>query len=78
MRPSEYHRPGVGTSASGRLRLRHRTGMVEDGGMDVTADGELIELEGTGARVFVVAGGRRVPGADAVLRGTDARPSRTR
>jgi 4'-phosphopantetheinyl transferase len=43
--------------------------MVEDGGMDVTADGELIELEGSGARVFVVAGGRRVPGADAVLRG---------
>ena len=69
MRPSEYHRPGVGTSAAGRLRLRHRTGMVEDGGMDVTADGELIELEGTGARVFVVAGGRRLPGADAVLCG---------
>jgi 4'-phosphopantetheinyl transferase len=42
--------------------------MVEDGGMDVTADGELIELDGSGARVFVFAGGRRAPGADAVLR----------
>jgi 4'-phosphopantetheinyl transferase len=37
--------------------------------MDVTADGELIVLEGSGARVFVHAGGRRLPAVDAVLRG---------
>lgn len=36
--------------------------------MDVTADGDLIELDGSGARVFVLVGGRRPPSADAVLR----------
>ncbi len=37
--------------------------------MDATADGEFIELEGSGAKVLVLAGGRRVSGADTVLRG---------
>ncbi len=36
-------------------------------GMDVATDGELIELEGSGVRVVVVARGRRGPGADTVL-----------
>ena len=36
--------------------------------MDDTADGELIELEDSGVRVFVVARGRRGPGTDSVLR----------
>ena len=43
--------------------------MGEYWGMDVTADGELIELEGSGARVLVLARARRAPSADAVLRG---------
>ncbi|KQM84003.1 4-phosphopantetheinyl transferase family protein [Agromyces sp. Leaf222] len=37
--------------------------------MDVTAEGELIELGDTGARALVHAGARRQPGADVVLRG---------
>jgi len=41
----------------------------EDGGVDVTAEGELIELGDTGARALVHAGGRRQPGVDLVLRG---------
>lgn len=41
--------------------------------MDVTADGELLELEGSGAHVLVLAGGRRTPGVDGVLRGLLAR-----
>ena len=43
--------------------------MGEDGGMYVPGDGELIELEEAGARVFVLCGARRPPAADAVLRG---------
>jgi len=43
--------------------------MREDKGMDLPADGELIELEAAGARVYVLGGGRRLPAADAVLRG---------
>ena len=37
--------------------------------MYVPGDGELIELEEAGARVFVLCGARRPPAADAVLRG---------
>lgn len=37
--------------------------------MDVTTEGELIELEATGVRVLVLASSRRPPAADAVLRG---------
>ncbi|MFF2370211.1 4'-phosphopantetheinyl transferase family protein [Agromyces sp. NPDC058110] len=37
--------------------------------MDVTAEGELIELGQTGARALVLAGGRRQPGVDLALRG---------
>ncbi|KRE26167.1 4'-phosphopantetheinyl transferase superfamily protein [Agromyces sp. Soil535] len=37
--------------------------------MDVPGDGELIELEEAGARVLVLCGSRRLPAADAVLRG---------
>ena len=37
--------------------------------MDVTTEGELVELEGTGVRVLVFAGARRPPSADAALRG---------
>lgn len=36
--------------------------------MDVMADGDLIELDGSGVRVLVLAGGRRLPAVDAVLR----------
>ena len=36
--------------------------------MDVTTEGELIELEAAGARVLVLAGSRRAPVADAALR----------
>lgn len=36
--------------------------------MDIPGDGELIELEGEGARVLVLGGARRPPAADAVLR----------
>ncbi len=36
--------------------------------MDAPVDGELIELEESGVRVFVVARGRRGPGTDSVLR----------
>ena len=43
--------------------------------MDVTAEGELIELEAAGARVLVLAGSRRPPPADAVLRGLIASSS---
>lgn len=41
--------------------------------MDVAADGELIELAGSGVRVAVVTRGRRGPAADTVLRGLLAR-----
>lgn len=43
--------------------------------MGVTEDGELIELEGLGARVLVLAGARRPPAADATLRGLIANSS---
>jgi 4'-phosphopantetheinyl transferase len=43
--------------------------MREDGRMDVTTDGEVIELDEAGARVLVLAGSRRLPSADAALRG---------
>ncbi|WP_142140496.1 4'-phosphopantetheinyl transferase family protein [Acidovorax sp. SLBN-42] len=43
--------------------------------MDVTTEGELIELEDTGVRVLVLAGSRRPPAADAVLRGLVASTS---
>ncbi|GAA1944629.1 hypothetical protein [Agromyces allii] len=41
--------------------------------MDVTAEGELIELGETGARALVLASARRPPGVDLVLRGLLAR-----
>jgi 4'-phosphopantetheinyl transferase len=43
--------------------------------MDVTTEGELIELEAAGVRVLVLAGARRPPAADAVLRGLIASAS---
>lgn len=43
--------------------------------MDVTTEGELIELGGTGARAFVHDGTRRQPGVDLVLRSLLARVS---
>ncbi|WP_136708721.1 hypothetical protein [Agromyces sp. H66] len=43
--------------------------------MDVTTEGELVELEGTGVRVLVFAGSRRPPSADAALRGLIASSS---
>jgi hypothetical protein len=49
--------------------------MREDGRMDVTADGELLELEEAAARVLVLAGARRPPAADVALRGLIATSS---
>ncbi|NUT58620.1 MAG: hypothetical protein HOQ00_07235 [Agromyces sp.] len=43
--------------------------------MDISGDGELIELEEAGARVLVLGGARRQPAADAVLRGLIAEVS---
>ena len=43
--------------------------------MDVTTDGELVELEEASARVLVLAGSRRPPAADAALRGLIASTS---
>lgn len=43
--------------------------------MDVTADGELFELDDAAARVLVLAGTRRPPAADAALRGLIANSS---
>ena len=43
--------------------------------MDVTAEGELIELEDAGARVLVLTGSRRPPTADAALSGLIANSS---
>ncbi|HEX6367031.1 MAG TPA: hypothetical protein VF000_12900, partial [Agromyces sp.] len=37
--------------------------------MDVTTDGELLELDEAGIRLLVVAGSRRPPSADDALRG---------
>jgi 4'-phosphopantetheinyl transferase len=49
--------------------------MREDGRMDVTTEGELVELEEASARVLVLAGSRRPPTADAALRGLIASTS---
>ncbi|GAA4368346.1 hypothetical protein [Agromyces bauzanensis] len=43
--------------------------------MDVTTEGELVELEETGVRVLVFAGSRRPPSADSALRGLIANSS---
>ena len=43
--------------------------------MDVSGDGERIELEGAGARVLVLGGQRRQPAADTVLRSLIAEAS---
>ncbi|MDQ2661661.1 MAG: hypothetical protein M3Y46_11490 [Actinomycetota bacterium] len=43
--------------------------------MDVTAEGELVELEDAGTRVLVLSGSRRPPTADAALSGLIANSS---